>query len=198
MKELGNFFESVREDCSDTPLVEAVEQATRCIFAEAAETEAPATTETATETITDEPTAEETAPTADDGLNLDATPAPDADTVNSEPDNGTAPEPQAEGGETTEPAAPEVTGTETAETVNQTPAPGMDPKELVTKFVMSGAVRKAQDDMVQTGNTSLVDFEKNIAAALAKFCVDNQIPTLSEADGVKIAKALAIRYGRAK
>ena len=89
MKELGNFFESVREDCSDTPLVEAVEQATRCIFAEAAETEAPATTETATETITDEPTAEETAPTADDGLNLDATPAPDADTVNSEPDTGT-------------------------------------------------------------------------------------------------------------
>ena len=194
MKELDTFFESVREDCSDTPLVEAVEQATRCIFAEAAEAEAPATTET----ITDEPTTEEPASTGDDDLNLDATPAPDADTVNSEPDNGTTPEPPADGGETTEPAAPEVTGAETAKTVNQTPAPGMDPKELVTKFVMSGAVRKAQDDMVQTGNTSLVDFEKNIAAALAKFCVDNQIPTLSEADGVKIAKALAIRYGRAK
>ena len=97
MKELDTFFESVREDCSDTPLVEAVEQATRCIFAEAAKAEAPATTETTTETITDEPATEETTPAGDDELNLDATPAPDANTVNSEPDNGTAPEPQAEG-----------------------------------------------------------------------------------------------------
>lgn len=213
MKELEPLFNDIRQDCSNAPLAEATIKAALAIFEAEGDGSVPATdTETdatadgtavpATETdaptaepATDEPNAVDTSLPADyaglggmDGgtdlggsdLSADGAAVPD----------DTAAQPTVD--------APPPTGNETPGAVNQAQVPAMPTEEIVTKFVQSGAVREAQDEMVQTKDTDNFEFAKKIAARLAKFCRDNQITTLGVKEGARIAQALAKKYGEKK
>lgn len=213
MKELNPLFNDIRQDCSDAPLAEATIKAALAIFeaegdgsapATDTETDAPAddtaipaaeTEVTADEPVTGDPNAVDTGLPADDaglggmdggtdlgggGISADGAAVPD----------DTAAQPTVD--------APPPTGDETPGAVNQAQVPAMPTEEIVTKFVQSGAVREAQDEMVQTKDTDNFEFAKKIAARLAKFCRDNQITTLGVKEGARIAQALAKKYGEKK
>lgn len=208
MKELEPLFKDIRQDCSDVPLAEATIKAALAIFEAEGDGSVPATdtetdvtaddtavpaTETdapATEPAADDPNAVDTGLPADDAglggmdggadLSADGAVAPDDTAAQATVD------------------APPPTGDETPGAVNQTQVPAMPTEEIVTKFVQSGAVREAQDEMVQTRDTDNFEFAKKIAARLAKFCRDNQITTLGVKEGARIAQALAKKYGEKK
>lgn len=213
MKELNPLFNDIRQDCSDAPLAEATIKAALAIFeaegdgstpATDTETDAPAddtaipaaeTEVTADEPVTGDPNAVDTGLPADDAglggmdggtdlgggdLSADGAAVPDDTAAQSTVD------------------APPPTGDETPGAVNQAQVPAMPTEEIVTKFVQSGAVREAQDEMVQTKDTDNFEFAKKIAARLAKFCRDNQITTLGVKEGARIAQALAKKYGEKK
>lgn len=183
------FLEGVKSDCGrNRNLFEAVSRAAMVLFeadgedspAETAETpEAPAEEAPATETPN--PGTPSTPISGDAGDEAQEVPADGSaeqdaaqpDAAPAEPEN--APEPQE---------------------INAEKREKPDLKKLVGDFVRSGAVRDAQEAMKQSGEGSLKDFERRIAAALAKFCVDNQIAALDTDTGVKISEALAIRFGR--
>lgn len=183
MKAIEEFISSIQADCGTSLFTEAVSSAARALF-EADDEETADTSDTASaDGDENDTTADGDEPdTTADGDENDATAdgtsnADEAATVDTEPANGD----------------------ETPNKVNMTPEPAMSPEEIVKKFVASGAVRKAQEDMVQTKNDSLEEFAKKIAASLAKFCVDNQIPTLDpDGAGKDISIALAKRFGQAK
>jgi hypothetical protein len=212
MNELAPFFKDIRQDCPDVPLVEATIKAAMAIFeaegdgsVPATETDAPAdttadpATETAdapaTEPASDDPNAVDTSLPADDaGLGgMDA--GADLGGGDISTDDAAAPDDTA-AQDTVD--APPPTGDETPGAVNQEQVPAMPTEEIVTKFVQSGAVREAQDEMVQTKDTDNFEFAKKIAARLAKFCKDNQITTLGVKEGARIAQALAKKYGEKK
>lgn len=213
MNELAPFFKDIRQDCPDVPLVEATIKAALAIFeaegdgsvpATDTETDAPAddTTVPATETdvptdepATGDPNAVDTGLPADDGGlgGMDA--GADLGGGDISTDGAAAPDDTA-AQDTVD--APPPTGDETPGAVNQEQVPAMPTEEIVTKFVQSGAVREAQDEMVQTKDTDNFEFAKKIAARLAKFCTDNQITTLGVKEGARIAQALAKKYGEKK
>ena len=208
MKELNPLFNDIRQDCSDAPLAEATIKAALAIFEAEGDGSAPVTdTETdataddtaipaaETEVTADEPNAVDTGlPTDDAGLGgMDGGADLGGGDLSADgaavPDD-TAAQPTVD--------APPPTGNETPGAVNQAQVPAMPTEEIVTKFVQSGAVREAQDEMVQTKDTDNFEFAKKIAARLAKFCRDNQITTLGVKEGARIAQALAKKYGEAK
>lgn len=203
MNELAPFFKDIRQDCPDVPLVEATIKAAMAIFEAEGDGSVPATdtetdvpadpaTETADAPATDDPNAVDTSLPADD-TGLDGM---DAGTVigggDISTDDAVAPD-DATAQDTVD--APPPTGDETPGAVNQEQVPAIPTEEIVTKFVQSGAVREAQDEMVQTKDTDNFEFAKKIAARLAKFCKDNQITTLGVKEGARIAQALAKKYG---
>lgn len=174
MKAIEEFISSIQADCGASLFTEAVSSATRALF----EADGEETTDTSDTASSDGDESDTTADGDENDATADGTSNTDeAATVDTEPANGD----------------------ETPNKVNMTPEPAMSPEEIVKKFVASGAVRKAQEDMVQTRNDSLEEFAKKIAASLAKFCVDNQIPTLDpDGAGKDISIALAKRFGQAK
>lgn len=213
MKELEPLFKDIRQDCSDVPLAEATIKAAMAIFEAEGDGSVPAT-DTETDATADDtaiPAAETDAPAAepaaDDPNAVDTgLPADDAglggmdggadlDGGDLSADGAVAPDDTAAQSTVD---APPPTGNETPGQVNQAQVPAMPTEEIVTKFVQSGAVREAQDEMVQTRDTDNFEFAKKIAARLAKFCRDNQITTLGVKEGARIAQALAKKYGEKK
>lgn len=192
MHELDIFLNSIKTDVTDIVLAEAVSSATTAIF----ESEEIITNKPEADgnpNAGDNPTSEE--PMPDDAAAVPEPPGNDAGT-DGNPDNGN-PDDAANNAPPEQPAPPP-TGNETPGTVNQSPEPAMTADEIVKKFVMSGAVRKAQDEMVQEKDNSLVNFAKKIAYALSNFCKQHQFTTLPPKDGAKLAEALAIHYGKAR
>lgn len=213
MKELNPLFNDIRQDCSDAPLAEATIKAALAIFEAEGDGSAPAT-----ETETDAPADDTAIPAAETDVPADEPATGDPNAV----DTGLPADDAGLGGmdggadlgsgdlsadgaavpdDTAAQAtvdAPPPTGDETPGAVNQAQVPAMPTEEIVTKFVQSGAVREAQDEMVQTKDTDNFEFAKKIAARLAKFCRDNQITTLGVKEGARIAQALAKKYGEAK
>ena len=214
MNELAPFFKDIRQDCPDVPLVEATIKAAMAIFeaegdgsAPATETETDVPADAAADPATETADAPATEPAADDPNAVDASlPADDAGLGGMDAGadlgggdistDGTVAPDDAAAQATVD--APPPTGDETPGAVNQAQVPAMPTEEIVTKFVQSGAVREAQDEMVQTKDTDNFEFAKKIAARLAKFCKDNQITTLGVKEGARIAQALAKKYGEKK
>lgn len=213
MKELEPLFKDIRQDCSDVPLAEATIKAALAIFEAEGDGSVPAT-DTETDVTADDtavPATETDVPATEpaaDGTNAADTGLPDGGADLGGMDGGAdlgsgdlsadgAVAPDDTAAQATVDATPP-TGDETPGAVNQTQVPAMPTEEIVTKFVQSGAVREAQDEMVQTRDTDNFEFAKKIAARLAKFCRDNQITTLGVKEGARIAQALAKKYGEKK
>ena len=177
MKELEPLFKGIRQDCSDVPLAEATIKAAMAIFEAEGDGKVQAVefllqgVQLAVDVVAD---------LGGGDLSADSAVAPDDTAAQATVD------------------APPPTGDETPGAVNQAQVPAMPTEEIVTKFVQSGAVREAQDEMVQTKDTDNFEFAKKIAARLAKFCRDNQITTLGVKEGARIAQALAKKYGEKK
>lgn len=209
MKELNPLFNDIRQDCSDAPLAEATIKAALAIFEAEGDDGAPVT-DTETDATADDtaiPAAETEVPAdepvtgdhnaVDTGLPADDAGLGGADLGGGDLSADGAAVPDDTAAQATVDAPPP-TGDETPGAVNQAQVPAMPTEEIVTKFVQSGAVREAQDEMVQTKDTDNFEFAKKIAARLAKFCRDNQITTLGVKEGARIAQALAKKYGEKK